>query len=212
MSAISELARQRRQAVADVARRDHVELGTQPTRTAAVVGGRDDRDQPIARQLRRTFGKHQRSAVRAARWAGPCRRRSPRCVAPNRSERRAWWRSAAGSDWSITTPASSSVTAVLSIAGRTWLTARCVVFGKVDLDPGISASARCACSGCACANSRNARGAHSRSPPSDDDAVKDADQVRRAGRAEFDDAQVLAVRFGRAPLSSTCRRRGHGGP
>ena len=38
-------------AVADVARRNHVQLRPQPARAAAVVGSGDDRDELIARQL-----------------------------------------------------------------------------------------------------------------------------------------------------------------
>ena len=52
-----------RQAVADVSRRDHVELGAQLSRAAPVVGGRHDRDEPLApgRRVLRARAAQQRT-------------------------------------------------------------------------------------------------------------------------------------------------------
>ena len=88
------IVRQRREAVADVARRNHVELGAQPSRAAAVVGGRHDGDEPIAPASCASSGASRRAAgaARAGRWAGPCRRRARRRAAACRG----CWRRSAG--------------------------------------------------------------------------------------------------------------------
>ena len=72
------VVRERRQAVADVARRDDVEFRAQLSRAPAVVGGRDDGDEPIARRDLAAAARRRRRAAaagRAARSADRCRRR-----------------------------------------------------------------------------------------------------------------------------------------
>jgi hypothetical protein len=73
-------AAQRREAVPDVARRDHLELVPQPSRASAIVGRRDDRDQSFARGVVRAFGEHQR--VKPPQHVGQA------CAAANRDDAR----------------------------------------------------------------------------------------------------------------------------
>ena len=84
------VARERRQAVADVARRNHVELRAQPARAAAIVGRRDDGDR-AGRASRRVapFGEEQRAQAAqhvgqpgAAADRDDARRRRPTAVRP----------------------------------------------------------------------------------------------------------------------------------
>ena len=190
------VVRQRREAVADVPRRNDVELGAQLPRAPAVVGCRHDRDEAIARRelacTRPPVEQRPQSAkhVRAARSRRRARRSrgSAAVAAPSgparptgrhhvglmtRRQRRGPCGAAVAAAAPLGCPplgpavpraASTRRSVRASMSGSTSRTARCSLPGNRFRSTG-NPRVPIACSGRVLANSANARGAQSRTPP-----------------------------------------------